>query len=155
MIAQGSREEIFRWPPSRQVALLTGCKNFSRAQARDAHCMEAIDWGCSLRVAREIPSQIAEVAIRAHHIGISPGAAANPAPAENTFPCWVAAASEAPFHVTLYLRLHARSADPSDYHLQVEITQEQWAEVKSEPLPWFAQLDRRAALPASRLAGTI
>jgi ABC-type sulfate/molybdate transport systems ATPase subunit len=142
VIARGSRDEIFRWPPSRQVALLTGCKNFSRARTRDAHCVEAIDWGCSLGVAREIPSQIAEIAIRAHHIGIWPGAAANLAPAENTFPCWLAAASEAPFHVTLYLRLHAAPADPSDYHLQVEITQEQWAQLKSEPLPWLAHLDR-------------
>ena len=52
VIARGSREEIFRWPSSRQVALVTGCKNFSRAQARDTHCLQALDWGCTLRGAR-------------------------------------------------------------------------------------------------------
>jgi len=141
VIAQGPREEIFRCPPSRQVALLTGCKNFSRAQAREAHCVEAIDWKCMLRVEQEAPSATAEVAIRAHHIGVSAGsAAAQPLPA-NTFPCWLAALSEAPFHVTLFLRLHAPAADPSDCHLQVEITQEQWARVKSQPQPWLAHLD--------------
>jgi molybdate transport system permease protein len=141
VIARGSREEIFRWPPSRQVALVTGCKNFSRAQARDTHCVEALDWACSLRVVQEMPRAIAEVAIRAHHIGVAPGNAARRAPDENTFPCWLAALSEAPFHVTLFLRLHAPAAGPSDYHLQVEITQEHWAELKSEPQPWRAHLD--------------
>ncbi len=43
--------------------------------------------------------------------------------------------------MTLYLRLHAPPAGSSDYHLQAEITQEQWAALKSEPFPWFAQLD--------------
>jgi molybdate transport system ATP-binding protein/molybdate transport system permease protein len=147
VIARGSREEIFRWPPSRQVALVTGCKNFSRAQARDTHCAQALDWGCTLRVAREIPRAIAEVAIRAHHIRVTPGDAARKTLEENTLPCWVAAVSEAPFHVTLYLRLHAAPADSSDYHLQVEITQEHWAELKTEPCPWFAQLDPERLFP--------
>src|ERR1700722_10957827 len=73
VIARGSREEIFRWPPSRQVALLTGCKNFSRAQPRDAHCLEALDWGCTLRLTGEIPRASAKVAIRAHHIRLAAG----------------------------------------------------------------------------------
>ena len=141
VIARGSREEIFRWPPNRQAALVTGCKNFSRAQARDTHCVQALDWGCTLRVEREIPHASAEVAIRAHHIHVTAADAARQTPEENTFPCWMAAVSEAPFNVTLYLRLHAPPADPSDYHLQVEITQEHWAKLKSEPFPWFAQLD--------------
>ena len=141
VIARGSREEIFRWPPSRQVALVTGCKNFSRAQARDPHCLQALDWGCTLRVAREIPRAIAEVAIRAHHIQVTATDAAREMSEENAFPCWMAAVSEAPFNVTLYLRLHAAPVDPADYHLQVEITQEHWAKLKSEPFPWLAQLD--------------
>jgi ABC-type sulfate/molybdate transport systems ATPase subunit len=141
VIAQGPREEIFRSPPGRQVALLTGCKNFSRAQVRESHCVEAIDWGCLLLVTREAPRESAEVAIRAHHVGVSAGNAAGQTLPENTFRCWLAAFSEAPFHVTLFLRLNAPPADPSDHHLQVEVTQEQWTRLKSEPLPWVAYLD--------------
>lgn len=141
VIVQGPREQIFRWPPSRQVALLTGCKNFSRVEARASHCVEALDWGCVLRVAQEVPHTSSEVAIRAHHISVTPANTANQSPAENTFPCWLAALSEAPFHVTLFLRLHAPPADPSDYHVQVEITQEHWARLKAEPSPWLAHLD--------------
>lgn len=141
VIAQGSREQIFRWPASRQVALLTGCKNFSSAQARDLHCVRAADWGCTLRTEQEVPPETAEVAIRAHHVRVSAGIAADQHYGENEFPCWMAALSESPFHVTLFLRLHAPPAAPSDYHLQVEITQDHWAELRSQPLPWTARLD--------------
>jgi molybdate transport system permease protein len=143
VIAQGSREDIFRWPPNHQTAVVTGCKNFSRAQARDMHCVEALDWGCTLRVSRKIPRALAHVAIRAHHVHVAPTRASTSTQAlgQNTFPCWVAATSEAPFHVTLYLRLHAAPTGPSDYHLQVEITRERWAELQSAPFPWSAQLD--------------
>jgi len=34
-LAFGPREEIFRHPPSAEVARLTGCKNISRARARE------------------------------------------------------------------------------------------------------------------------
>jgi len=143
VIAQGSREDIFRWPPNRQTAVVTGCKNFSRAQARDTHCVEALDWGCTLHVLREIPRALAHVAIRAHHVHVAPAReiTSTQTLGQNTFPCWVAATSEAPFHVTLYLRLHAAPTGPSDYHLQVELTRERWAELQSAPLPWSAQLD--------------
>jgi molybdate transport system ATP-binding protein/molybdate transport system permease protein len=141
VIARGSREEVFRRPPSRQTALLTGCKNLSRAKPRAPHCIEALDWGCTLRVAREILRAPEHIAIRAHHVQVAPTHTTECSSPENSFPCWLAAASEAPFHVTLFLRLHAPPANPSDYHLQVEITQERWAELKSQPLPWSAQLD--------------
>jgi molybdate transport system permease protein len=143
VIAQGPREQIFSAPPTRQVAQLTGCKNFSRAQARESHCVEALDWKCMLHVEQNAPHATAEVAIRAHHVSVSPGNAAGQALPQNTFPCWLAALSEAPFHVTLFLRLHSPAADPSDYHLQVEIAREQWARMASEPMPWFAHLDAK------------
>lgn len=141
VIAQGPREAIFRQPPSRQVALLTGCKNFSHARAREGHSVEAIDWGCTLRVVQEFAGATVGVAIRAHHIGVTSHNGPDQTRSENTFPCWLAAHSEAPFHVTLYLRLHAPASNPSDYHLQVEVTKEQWAQVESQPQPWFAHLD--------------
>ena len=42
--AFGPKEEIFRRPPSLEVARLTGCKNFSRARAVSDHVVEALDW---------------------------------------------------------------------------------------------------------------
>jgi molybdate transport system permease protein len=157
VIARGPREEIFRHPPDRMTALLTGCKNFSRARVLNdstgqrartgSRFVEALDWGCSLSVSEGIPGIPAHVAIRAHHVSVefapaevSAGVAAGPS-AENTFPCWVADSSEAPFRVTLFLRLNGPPATPADYHLQVEINREHWAALKAQPFPWQVQLD--------------
>ncbi|HEX5425417.1 MAG TPA: hypothetical protein VFW94_17845, partial [Candidatus Acidoferrales bacterium] len=49
--AFGDMEEIFRRPPNADVARLTGCKNISRAKPAANGLVEAIDWGCRLRVA--------------------------------------------------------------------------------------------------------
>lgn len=141
VIARGSRDEIFRHPPDRATAQLTGCKNFSATRAVDEHNIEALDWGCALRVAQEIPAAVAQVAIRAHHLRVEPAQCSTGTPMENAFPCWLAAASEAPFRVTLYLRLHAPPASPADYHLQVEISQDDWAKLRTQHCPWRVQLD--------------
>jgi molybdate transport system permease protein len=141
VIASGSRDAIFGQPPNRATAQLTGCKNFSRARtSAAAGPVEALDWGCSLRVGQQIPKALGHVAIRAHHVGVEPLPAPG-GPSENSFPGWVAAATEGPFRVTLYLRLNTAPATPSDYHLQVEITRERWTELKAHPFPWSVRLD--------------
>ena len=45
--AQGLKEEIFRHPPTLEVARVTGCKNFSRARRMADGRVEALDWGCA------------------------------------------------------------------------------------------------------------
>ncbi len=69
--ARGPREEIFRQPPTLEVARLTGCKNFSRARRSADGFVEALDWSCALRVTQELAKPPARVAIRAHHIPYS------------------------------------------------------------------------------------
>jgi molybdate transport system permease protein len=140
VIAQGSREAIFSRPPNRATAQLTGCKNFSRARmANESSRIEAADWGCELQVSQPVPNTLAHVAIRAHHIAVR--AANHVAASErNCLPVWLSSATEGPFRVTLYLRLHG-PASGSDYHLQAEVTQEQWTALRTQPLPWIARLD--------------
>ena len=60
--------QVFRHPPTVEVARLTGCKNFSRAKAISSRAIEAIDWGCRLTVAQPIAGTPAHVGIRAHHV---------------------------------------------------------------------------------------
>jgi molybdate transport system permease protein len=141
VIARGGRDEIFGHPPNRATAQLTGCKNLSSARplpGKDQ--VEAIDWGCSLRVTQAIPSRLGHIAIRAHHIGIDAPNRIG-APDLNCFPVWISAATEGPFRVTLYLRFEGREPPGSDHHLQVEVTREKWAALQSHPLPWIARLD--------------
>ncbi|HKS83158.1 MAG TPA: sulfate/molybdate ABC transporter ATP-binding protein [Candidatus Acidoferrales bacterium] len=143
IVALGLKEEIFRHPPTREVAQLTGCKNFSRACAIEGGKIEAIDWGCSLRVTQKIERPPAYVGIRAHHIDYAEsagGLAEGSASQENSFPCWLAKTSETPFRITLYLRMHKPPRDSSDYHLQAEVFKEKWQRFRNVPMPWHVRL---------------
>ncbi|MCL1468842.1 molybdate ABC transporter permease subunit [Argonema galeatum] len=141
--AYGGKEEIFEHPRTFTVAQLTGCKNFSRADVPKLHFekeglreVEALDWGCTLRVIEPIPNPLAYVGIRAHHFTFP-----EDDNKENTFLCWVAQTSETPHRMTLYLKLHAPPVNAKDYHLQAEVFKEKWAVLKDRPLPWYIRLD--------------
>ncbi len=148
--AWGGKEEIFRRPPSLEVARLTGCKNFSRARAISADSVEAVDWGCRLRLERPLPPSIAHVGIRAHHIDFEEASGATGAE-ENVFPCRVTRSSETPFRVTLYLRLDRNSHDlPDDLSaadLQAEVYKEKWERFRDRPMPWHVRLSPEFLFP--------
>jgi molybdate transport system permease protein len=139
--ASGPKEEIFRHPPSLEVAQLTGCKNFSRVRAISDHVVEALDWGCQLRVAHTLARTAAHVGIRAHHIDFVEPAAADAlaASGDNVFPCWLASSSETPFRITLYLHLHHPPAESGE-HLQAEVFKEKWERFRNRPQPWHVRL---------------
>jgi molybdate transport system permease protein len=133
--AFGAKDDIFLKPPSLEVARLTGCKNFSLARAIDQHRIEATEWNCGLRVSHEVTGSIGYAGIRAHHIHfVEPNG--NASAGENVFPGWLVRASETPFRVTLYIRLHEAPGRSGEYHLQAEVTKERWKELRDRPLPW-------------------
>ncbi len=138
--AFGPKEEVFRRPPSLDVARLTGCKNISRAVAVSNQTIEAVDWGCRLRVSQPVAGQVAHAGIRAHQIDFleSRDGGAN---SENTFPCWVMEASETPFRITLYLKLHSAPQPGEQPQLQAEVFKEKWQRFKDRPFPWHVRLD--------------
>ncbi len=141
--AFGAKDEIFLLPPSLEVARLTGCKNFSRARPVDQRSIEAIDWNCRIRVAQAVANDVAHVGIRAHHIRlVDPGGSASAG--ENVFPCWLVRASETPFRVAVYLRLHEPPKRGSECHLQAEVTREKWNDVRDRPFPWKVLLPPEA-----------
>jgi molybdate transport system permease protein len=146
--AFGPREEIFRHPPSLEVARLTGCKNFSRARVVSEKTVEAMDWDCRLHTTHPLRAPVNHVGLRAHHIDFVEADGAGPG-AENVFPCWPVRWSETPFRVTLYLRLHRPPAESQEPHLQAEVFKEKWERFRSRPLPWHVRLspDSLFALP--------
>jgi len=135
IVAQGSKQQIFERPPTLGVAQLTGCKNFSRAVAVSPQEIEAIDWGCTLQVIEPIPEDISHIGIRAHHLTFP-----EEANSENTFPCWLAATSESPHRMTLYLKLYHTPTSFQDYHLQAEVFKEKWEMLKDRLFPWRIHL---------------
>ncbi|MBS9384329.1 MAG: molybdate ABC transporter permease subunit [Dolichospermum sp. BR01] len=132
----GSKYEIFQHPASVNVAQLTGCKNFSRANTLSPQQIEAIDWGCSLEVREKIPSELSHVGIRAHHLIFTKD------PQQvNTFPCYLVRTSETPHRMTVFLKLNSVGNHPHDYHLQGEIYKEKWVNIQDQPFPWYVHLD--------------
>ena len=134
-IAFSSKQEIFKHPPTLTVAQLTGCKNFSRARQLSPTRVEAVDWGCSLKIISPITNNISFVGIRAHHLIFS-----FEEPLENTFPSWIAGTSETPHRLTLYIKLNSPPTHPQDYHLQAEVYKEKWEAIAHHPFPWNVQL---------------
>jgi molybdate ABC transporter permease protein len=132
----GSKYEIFQHPATMSVAQITGCKNFSQAVAISPQTVEAIDWGCTLKVTETIPNKLSHIGIRAHQITFS-----NNPNQENTFPCWIARISETPHRVTLFLKLHSPANDAHDYHLQAEVYKEKWVTIKDRSFPWYVNLN--------------
>ncbi|QJB45636.1 molybdate ABC transporter permease subunit [Dolichospermum flos-aquae] len=132
----GSKYEIFQHPASVNVAQITGCKNFSRANALSPQQIEAIDWGCSLEVREKIPAKLSHVGIRAHHLIFTKD------PQQvNTFPCYLVRTSETPHRMTVFLKLNSVGNHPHDYHLQGEIYKEKWVNIQDQPFPWYVHLD--------------
>ncbi|MBS9393495.1 MAG: molybdate ABC transporter permease subunit [Dolichospermum sp. LBC05a] len=132
----GSKYEIFQHPASVNVAQLTGCKNFSRANILSPQQIEAIDWGCTLEVREKIPAKLSHVGIRAHHLIFTK----NPQQV-NTFPCYLVRTSETPHRITVFLKLNSVGNHLHDYHLQGEIYKEKWINIKEQPFPWYVQLE--------------
>ena len=138
--AQGPKDEVFRRPPTAEVARLTGCKNLSRAKAISQNEMEALDWGCRLTVTQHIGPPPAFVGIRAHHIDFVDSSAPL-SPAQNVVPCWLVRSSETPFRITLFLRLHESPvAGAADFHLQAEVFKEKWERFRQRPFPWHIRI---------------
>ena len=64
----GTAEELMDRPRTLAGMRLTGCKNTSRARRVSATEVEAIDWGMTFDVGREVPGDVAYVGVRARHI---------------------------------------------------------------------------------------
>jgi ABC-type sulfate/molybdate transport systems ATPase subunit len=139
MVAYGAKEDVFRHPPTREVAQVTGCKNFSRATMNSDGSVEAFDWRCRLRVDQTTQKPPAYVGIRAHYIDFLESGPAN-AGRENVFPCWLVRASETPFRITLYLRLHEPNGEEGTFDLQAEVFKERWQRFRNAPYPWHLRL---------------
>lgn len=134
-IAYGNKEEIFKSPPSKAAARLTGCKNISELKVTSANSVEAIEWGCNLKVSDNIVLQPKYVGIRANHLKVFEEQI------ENSFPCWLVENTETPFRMTLYLSLKKPIESSKEYHIQCEIPKEKWFTIKDKPMPWYLYMN--------------
>jgi molybdate transport system ATP-binding protein len=71
--AEGVRsvDELFESPDTLASALLSGCKNYSRAEKIGEHRVKALDWGTEFDCGKPIPDGVAYIGVRSHYVHIS------------------------------------------------------------------------------------
>ncbi|MDD9149610.1 sulfate/molybdate ABC transporter ATP-binding protein [Sporolactobacillus sp. CQH2019] len=133
----GDRTAIFENPPTFAAALLTGCKNISKIKVLDSYTLEALDWGCTLKVAEkiDIQSNPGWIGIRAHFIE-----PAEDSDAENIVECQLNHVSEGPFNVAVYLENASKPVNGPVKLLRWEMEKEKWKDIKKGGQPWKIKL---------------
>ncbi|MCI9471089.1 MAG: ATP-binding cassette domain-containing protein [Lachnospiraceae bacterium] len=119
-------KQLFEDPKSRAAAVLSGCKNFSRAYRAGEGCLYAQDWGVALEYAGDAPEDLDHIGVRSHYI--------HPVPAEeargqkNTFCCEILRIVEDVFSTVAILRPKdaGADADVENGRIRVEMTKEVW-----------------------------
>lgn len=124
--AKARSEEIFNNPPTVKTARLTGCKNISSAKKIDRDIIEISNWGCKVKLDREVNEDIKYVGIRAHYLKL-----VKDGEDFNTFNYWVVSEVETLFRVLVYIKLNQPPINDEDYHLIYDVSKEHWESLKS------------------------
>ena len=114
--------QLFHSPDTLSSALLSGCKNFSRAKKLSDRRVLALDWGCELRTDRDVPEDIGYIGVRAHFVRPSTLEGA-----ENVIPCRVTRITEELFSAAVMLRPVDANGDGDYSCLRMELGKEEWA----------------------------
>ena len=122
IVAEGEKSAVFAKPRTRSGAVLTGCKNISRARQLDGTHVMALDWGIKLAVS---PDEVNApfVGIRMHDIKAQGDV--------NVFSCRVKREIENPFSYTILLTPEdANSTMPIGWELDKDV----WRSLRSEKI---------------------
>ena len=92
----GTAGELIARPQTLAGMRLTGCKNTSRARKVSDTVVEALDWGMTFDMGREVPDDVAYLGVRARHIHRDRARAAGEL-GRNSFDLHVARVSDARF----------------------------------------------------------
>lgn len=65
-----SVRELFESPDTLASSLLSGCKNYSRAERLDEHTVRAIDWNNNFKCTAKLTENVGYIGVRAHHINL-------------------------------------------------------------------------------------
>lgn len=128
--ATARSEEIFNNPPTVKTARLTGCKNISAAKKVGRDIIEISNWGCKVKLDREVNEDIKYVGIRAHYLRL-----VKDEEDFNTFDCWIVSEVETLFRVMVYIKLNEPPINDEDYHLIYDVSKEHWENLKSASFP--------------------
>ena len=120
----GRKKEIFADPKTRSGALLTGCKNISRARVVDDTHVYAVDWDLTLTVPRATVG-VEYMGIRMHDIRIAKEME------ENAVVCRVIREIEEPFS---YMVLLTPAGKKAAMPLGVQLDKSLWESIREEEI---------------------
>lgn len=105
------KKRIFEDPYTYQSALLTGCKNFSKASYIDESHVRAEDWGIVLITSRPVSDKIKYIGLRNHFLHPAMGQR------QNVVTCDVLQAIEDLSEMILLLRCQGMTSEYADLHI--------------------------------------
>ena len=113
--------EFFDAPPTLTAAILSGCKNFSRAEAIAPRRIKTLDWGVELDCARDVPGGAKFAGIRAHYIKLSKEYAG----AENSFRAEVVSVRDDVFTAIVNVRPEGAPEGSGFSTIRIELSKEE------------------------------
>lgn len=125
-------KQLFEAPESRAAALLSGCKNFSRAHGSGDRKVFAEDWGVELEYEGKEPDEVNYIGVRSHYVLPVPASSAHSQ--KNTFRCEMVKVVEDVFSIVIMVHPVTAKAASCDMEgqrsgqIRVEVTKEFWAE---------------------------
>lgn len=120
--AKVSVRELFAAPATLAAALISGCKNVSRAHVAGPGLLACDDWGVTLETSLPVPEGVTHVGIRAHYFQAhAAGDGAVSAAGGNAIPCTVERVIDSTFSTIVMART------PGGALLRYECEKDAWA----------------------------
>ena len=122
-------KQLFETPVSRAAAVLSGCKNYSRACPAGEGRVYAQDWGVTLEYEGDAPEPFHYIGVRSHYI--YPVLSKDAAGKKNTFCCEIMRVVEDVFSIVILLQpkgAEGLEAEEENRKIRVEMTKEAWKE---------------------------
>lgn len=113
--------QLFEKPSTKAAALLSGCKNYSRAHLDGEGYVFAKDWGVRLKYQGTCTEPIQDIGVRSHYLHLIPQAEANKK--ENLIHCNILQVVEDVFSIIIMAKPETATTDEP---IRIEISKEFW-----------------------------
>ncbi len=121
-------KQLFEARVSKAAALLSGCKNYSRARPAGEKRVRAEDWGVTFTYEGEAPEDVRYVGIRSHYLHLVPAGEENGR--ANVFRCRVVRIIEDVFSMVVMVCPEGAAPDGQDGQIRLELSKESWEEFR-------------------------
>lgn len=112
------KRDLYSKPHTLSTALLSGCKNISKARKLTDHTLSADDWKVTLTSAKAVPDDLAYVGFRAHYFQTGQDAAE-----QNVIACSVTRVIEDMFSIIVMAQIDGAA---QDVYLRYELGKDNW-----------------------------